>query len=228
MHLPDSLDPILDPTRVGSDYPTTDPTISDGASADGLGADGAAAVTLRKPVHQAIDYLTAALLDVQHIRRATEETTISVELDEQFEPVRSFQLAGALAGSTDFHDAELLPGGGALLMGYDSASREGVSYVDAIIQVANENDIPFFSSDRDTVERGAFATVGFRYYDHGYQAGEMAVEILKNGKKPSELPVSFPDKLDFILNLKAAAEQNITVTDAMKAVVQDQANNIIE
>ncbi|OUM94195.1 MAG: sugar ABC transporter substrate-binding protein [Thermobacillus sp. ZCTH02-B1] len=103
-----------------------------------------------------------------------------------------------------------------------------VSGVDAIIQVANEHDIPFFSSDRDTVERGAFATVGFKYYDHGYQAGQMAVEILKNGKKPSELPVSFPDKLDFILNLKAAAEQNITVTDEMKAVVQDPANNIIE
>jgi|HigsolmetaAR203D_1030402.scaffolds.fasta_scaffold00491_2 putative ABC transport system substrate-binding protein len=103
-----------------------------------------------------------------------------------------------------------------------------VSGVDAIIQVANDNDIPFFSSDRDTVERGAFATVGFKYYDHGYQAGQMAVEILKNGKKPSELAVSFPDKLDFILNLKAAAEQGFEVTDAMKAAVQDPANNIIE
>lgn len=103
-----------------------------------------------------------------------------------------------------------------------------VSGVDAIIQVANENDIPFFSSDRDTVERGAFATVGFKYFDHGYQAGQMAVEILKNGKKPSELAVTLPDKLDFILNLKAAAEQGIDVTDEMKAVVQDPANNIIE
>ncbi|REK58413.1 MAG: sugar ABC transporter substrate-binding protein [Thermobacillus sp.] len=103
-----------------------------------------------------------------------------------------------------------------------------VSGVDAVIQVANENDIPFFSSDRDTVERGAFATVGFKYFDHGYQAGQMAVEILKNGKKPSELAVTLPDKLDFILNLKAAAEQGIDVTDEMKAVVQDPANNIIE
>ncbi|REJ16348.1 MAG: sugar ABC transporter substrate-binding protein [Paenibacillaceae bacterium] len=103
-----------------------------------------------------------------------------------------------------------------------------VSGVDAVIQVANENDIPFFSSDRDTVERGAFATVGFKYFDHGYQAGQMAVEILKNGKKPSELAVTLPDKLDFILNLKAAAEQGIDVTDEMKAVVQDPENNIIE
>lgn len=103
-----------------------------------------------------------------------------------------------------------------------------VNGVNVIIQVANENDIPFFSSDRDTVERGAFMTVGFKYYDHGYQAGQMAVEILKNGKKPSELSVTFPDKIDYILNLKAAAEQGIEVTDAMKATVKDQENNIIQ
>ena len=103
-----------------------------------------------------------------------------------------------------------------------------VSGVDSIIQIANEHDIPFFSSDRDTVEKGAFVTVGFKYYDHGYQSGQMAVEILKNGKKPSELSVSFPDKVDFIFNMKAAAEQGIDVTDEMKAAVKDPANNIIE
>ncbi|MDQ6422085.1 ABC transporter substrate-binding protein [Paenibacillus sp. LHD-117] len=102
-----------------------------------------------------------------------------------------------------------------------------VGGVDSIIEVANENDIPFFSADRDTVEKGAFATVGFKYYDHGYEAGQMAVEILK-GKNPGEMDVTMPQKLDFIFNLKAAAEQGITVTDAMKAYVQDPANNIIE
>jgi len=103
-----------------------------------------------------------------------------------------------------------------------------VSGVDSIIQVASDNDIPFFSSDRDTVERGAFATVGFKYYDHGYQSGEMAVEILKNGKKPSDLSVTLPNKLDFILNLSAADAQGITVTDEMKAFVKDPENNIIQ
>lgn len=102
-----------------------------------------------------------------------------------------------------------------------------VSGVDALLQLAKDNQIPFFSSDRDTVERGAFATVGFKYYDHGYQVGQMAVEILK-GKNPGEMKVTVPDKLDLILNLKAAAEQGITVTDAMKAGVKDAANNIIE
>lgn len=103
-----------------------------------------------------------------------------------------------------------------------------VEAVSTIIQVANENDIPFFSSDRDTVEKGAFATIGFKYYDHGYHVGQMAVDVLKNGKKVGDLKVTVPDKLDLIMNLKAAAEQGIEVTDAMKDQITDQANNLIE
>ncbi|WP_042171457.1 ABC transporter substrate-binding protein [Paenibacillus gorillae] len=102
-----------------------------------------------------------------------------------------------------------------------------VSGVESLLQLAKDNKIPFFSSDRDTVEKGAFATVGFKYYDHGYQVGQMAAEILK-GKNPGEMKVTVPDKLDLILNLKAAAGMGITVTDAMKAGVKDPANNIIE
>lgn len=111
---------------------------------------------------------------------------------------------------------------------YITLDNTVVSAVDSIIQVANKNKIPFFSADRDTVEKGAFATVGFKYYDHGYQVGQMAVEILKDGKNPGDMKVTVPDKLDLILNLKAAEAQGITVTDAMKEKVQDKENNIIQ
>lgn len=103
-----------------------------------------------------------------------------------------------------------------------------VSGVDSIVQVVNKNKIPFFSSDRDSVEKGAFATVGFKYYDHGYQVGQMAVDVLKNGKKPADMKVTVPDKLDVIMNLKAAELQGIEVTDAMKNAVNDQEKNIIK
>ncbi|MBJ6360702.1 ABC transporter substrate binding protein [Paenibacillus sp. GCM10012307] len=113
----------------------------------------------------------------------------------------------------------------ALFVTLDNTVINGVS---TVIKVANDNRIPFFSSDRDTVEQGAFATVGFKYYDHGYQAGQMAADILKNGKNPGEMKVTFPDKLDLILNLKAAEAQGITVTDEMKAQVNDPETNIIQ
>ncbi|MDQ0088694.1 putative ABC transport system substrate-binding protein [Paenibacillus anaericanus] len=111
---------------------------------------------------------------------------------------------------------------------YITLDNTVVEAVSTIIQVANENDLPFFSSDRDSVEKGAFATVGFKYYDHGYQVGQMAVEVLKNGKKVGDMKVTVPEKLDLILNLKAAAEQGIEVTDAMKDQVKDKENNILE
>jgi len=111
---------------------------------------------------------------------------------------------------------------------YITLDNTVVSAVDSIIQIANDKKIPFFSSDRDTVEKGAFATVGFKYYDHGYQVGQMAVDVLKNGMKPADMPVTVPDKLDLILNLKSAEAQGITVTDAMKDKVKDKENNIIQ
>ncbi|WP_150268510.1 ABC transporter substrate-binding protein [Paenibacillus tepidiphilus] len=111
---------------------------------------------------------------------------------------------------------------------YITLDNSVVSGVDAIIQTANDNKIPFFSADRDTVEKGAFATVGFKYYDHGYQVGEMAVEVLKNGTSPGDMEVKMQEKLDLILNLKAAEAQGIEVTDAMKAEVSDTASSIIQ
>lgn len=111
---------------------------------------------------------------------------------------------------------------------YVTLDNTVVEGVESIIDVVNEHGIPFFSADRDTVEKGAFATVGFKYFDHGYEVGQMAVEILKDGKKPGDMDVRTPEKLDFILNLSAAKDLGITVTDAMKAYVKDPENNIIE
>ncbi|MFD0714824.1 ABC transporter substrate-binding protein [Paenibacillus sp. GCM10027626] len=111
---------------------------------------------------------------------------------------------------------------------YVTLDNKVVSGVDAILKVAQDKKKPFFSADRDTVEKGAFATVGFKYYDHGYQAGQMAVEILKDGKKPADMKVSFPDKLDLILNLKAAELYGIEVTDAMKQEVKDPEQNLLQ
>lgn len=81
-----------------------------------------------------------------------------------------------------------------------------VSALESVIGVANDNKIPLFVGEHDSVERGGLAAYGFSYYDIGYKAGEMAVQILKGEKKPSELPVEFPPNLQLIIN-KAHAEK---------------------
>src|SRR5690606_17993060 len=69
---------------------------------------------------------------------------------------------------------------------YITLDNSVVEAVDAIIDVAYEHDIPFFSSDFDTVAAGTLATYGFRYFDHGYDVGNIIADILLNGKNPGD------------------------------------------
>ncbi|WP_251550274.1 ABC transporter substrate-binding protein [Neobacillus muris] len=89
-----------------------------------------------------------------------------------------------------------------------------VSALESVITVANDQDIPLFAGEGDSVKRGAFASYGLDYHDLGYSTGKMAVDILK-GKKPSEIPVGFPEKLELYINKKAAQEEGITLTEDM-------------
>ncbi|SFA51123.1 putative ABC transport system substrate-binding protein [Anoxybacillus pushchinoensis] len=84
-----------------------------------------------------------------------------------------------------------------------------VSALESVIQVANDQDIPLFVGELDSVKRGGFAAYGFDYYDIGYEAGVMAADILEGKKKPSELPVQYPQKLKLVINKKAAQEMGV-------------------
>lgn len=87
--------------------------------------------------------------------------------------------------------------------------------LESVIKVADDNKLPFFAGDIDSVKRGALAAIGFEEYDLGYKSGEMAVDILK-GKKPGEIPVAFPDGMKLYLNEKAAKQVGLNVPDELK------------
>nr|WP_230203661.1 ABC transporter substrate-binding protein [Bacillus massiliigorillae] len=91
-----------------------------------------------------------------------------------------------------------------------------VSALDSVIMVANEKDIPLFVGELDSVKKGGFAAYGFNYYDIGHQAGTMAAEILRDGKKPADIPVQFPEKVQLVINEKAAKEMGITIKEEWK------------
>lgn len=89
-----------------------------------------------------------------------------------------------------------------------------VSALESVITVANDKKIPTFVGEGDSVKRGTFASYGFDYHDLGYTTGKMAVEILK-GKKPSDIPVGFPENLQLYINKKAAQQEGITLKEDM-------------
>lgn len=89
------------------------------------------------------------------------------------------------------------------------------SALESVIKVANDNKIPFFAGDSDSVKRGALAAFGFEEFDIGYKSGKMAVEILQ-GKKPGDIPVAYPDEVKLYINEQTASTIGLTLTEEMK------------
>ena len=85
-----------------------------------------------------------------------------------------------------------------------------VSALEAIVKVCNQNKIPLFVGDRDSVPRGAIAAYGLDYFLVGYEAGKKAAQILK-GKNPGEIPAGQATKFTLWINLKAAKIQGVKV-----------------
>lgn len=92
---------------------------------------------------------------------------------------------------------------------YVPTDSTAVAAIDSIVAVAGAAKIPFFASDTDSVAAGAFAGYGIDYTLLGRQAGEIALQILRDGKKPAEIPVQYPTELQLTINEQAAADQGV-------------------
>lgn len=85
-----------------------------------------------------------------------------------------------------------------------------VSAFEALVKVCNENNIPLFAGDRDSVPRGAVAAYGLDYFMVGYTAGKKAALILK-GADPGKVPAGLAAGYSLWVNLKAADEQGVSL-----------------
>lgn len=97
---------------------------------------------------------------------------------------------------------------------YISLDNTVVSAMEAVVKVGMQNKIPVFNADTDLVARGSIAALGFKYYDVGTLAGDYVVAILK-GKKPGDMPVSNPKKVNLVVNRSAAKKMGVTIPPAM-------------
>lgn len=68
----------------------------------------------------------------------------------------------------------------------------------------NKEKIPSIAYDEGSVKNGALMSKGVNYKDLGKMAGDMAVNILKEGKTPKDLPYQKAQKLKTLVNKKTA------------------------
>ena len=74
-----------------------------------------------------------------------------------------------------------------------------------------------FGAESAHVKGGALITQGVSYYEIGKEAGKMAIDILKNGKKPSEIKYQRMSLNDIVVNGKTMAALGITLPEDIKS-----------
>lgn len=92
-----------------------------------------------------------------------------------------------------------------------------VSALESVVDVANSNKLPLVVGELDSVARGGLAAYGFEYYDIGYEAGQMAVKILKGEATPAELPAQYPQNLKLLINKSTADTLGLEIQDSWGA-----------
>ena len=81
---------------------------------------------------------------------------------------------------------------------------------DLFTDAALKSGLPVLSPYRNTVtDSSALLSVAARYEDVGRLAGEQALMILKEGKKPGDLPVRSVSKYTYLVNMNVARQLNL-------------------
>jgi putative ABC transport system substrate-binding protein len=76
-------------------------------------------------------------------------------------------------------------------------------------EITIDNQIPSVLGAPEMVEAGGLTTYSIDYTSLGYQAGEMAVQILEGNAEPATMPYENADELILVVNDEVAAELGI-------------------
>ena len=78
--------------------------------------------------------------------------------------------------------------------------------------------MPVIVGEEGMVNSGGLATIGIDYYKLGYQTGEMAVRILKDGAKTADMPIEYLKDVTVTINTDIAAEIGVAIPDDLAQV----------
>ncbi|MGN1133466.1 MAG: ABC transporter substrate binding protein [Oscillospiraceae bacterium] len=88
----------------------------------------------------------------------------------------------------------------------------------AINNVLEPAKVPLIAGEEGICEKCGIATLSIDYHDIGYKAGEMAYEILVNGKDPADMEIEYAKDLTKKYMPERCKALGITVPDDYKAI----------
>lgn len=98
----------------------------------------------------------------------------------------------------------------------DNMIAENADLIKSIVVPAK---IPVIAGEEGICTKCGVATLSISYYDIGYAAGEMAYDILVNGKKPETMDIGFAPQVTKEYNIGISKELDISVPDGYVAII---------
>lgn len=92
----------------------------------------------------------------------------------------------------------------------DNTAAKNTGIIDSVARPAKK---PVFAGEEGIARGCGIVTLTISYYDIGYAAGEMAADILQNGKNPAEMEIGYAPKFTKKYNAEICKELGITVPD---------------
>lgn len=172
------------------------------------------------PVEQQLELVTEVVPDAKTVGIVYSSGEVNSEVQVELAKEAADKLGLEIKEATVTNSSEVaqatesLGDVDAIYIPTDNRVTEGL---EAVVQIAEQKQIPLFGAEGGQVERGAVATYGIDYTELGYQTGKMAIEILENGADPAEMPVETLDELSLIVNPAAAERQGVTLPEDLVA-----------
>ncbi len=88
-----------------------------------------------------------------------------------------------------------------------------ISGFEALVNVANANDILLVGTSASMPGLGAAASYGVNPYEEGLDSGRLIAEYLNGNVDIAKTPIQIQDAVVLTVNPKGAAEQNVTLPD---------------
>ena len=82
-----------------------------------------------------------------------------------------------------------------------------------VTMVTEPAQMPVIVGEEGMVDNGGLATIGINYYNLGYQTGEMAVRVLKDGADPADMPIEYLEDVSVTINTEIADSIGVEIPE---------------
>jgi ABC-type uncharacterized transport system, periplasmic component len=210
----------------------TDPIVAELADKSGNAVGEITGTSDKIPAEQQLAMIREILPEAKTvgiIYTTSEANSISA-IEEYKEKVAEYGFTLEVVGITNTSEVSLATE--ALLEKVDCITNltdnTVVSALPAILDKANEKNIPVFGSEVEQVKLGCLAAEGIDYLELGRQTGRMAAKVLRGEQQASEIPFETIEESNLYINTEVAKNLNIVLNEEMIARATETFASIAE